>query len=856
MGAVRNALWILAVLCIAASVTHADTYYEKTTIPPHIAATTVLCNATALSAAPTACTAAVVKPLINCVSTFTPDTLATTNMCQKDTLTLSGVQLSAVAYEPYKISITDSYDGRLNTSGDPDAGFQLFYTMAGSSTWAKGRNAFKGRLSVSSSPDATDTSVGGNPLLFAQFDASAGVLNNGTRENPHGQLWVQDNNLILNAGAKFWSLAGGLELDNNLKTGSSVRNHFSLTTIKSSNNGGRGDVVDAALVVRGADDPATNAFGWRTGILFGGPLGQGLNTDSTLIAYQPQMNTTTAKTALMDYGLDLRAATASSGYTAFNTGGTNASGDTYAGNLYTGSVLKAQTATIASIAPAKGMGDLTGGAYYKSASFPTLVIAAPPNSGTRATATVATMGLTDISLTTGTDVGCSDGDVLTLTGGTGTQGTITLTVVSGAATAAVVTTAGSYTAIASTQGSTGGTCSVQPALKAGYGIATTTITNAGTNYLAYPPPYVAVQGVGSSSSTGNIPAYLVPTMSASTSTLTINDNVTIDSAGNITAASFSATGSTAPYTLARSAIPFILLSSATMGNNGALTLVTALPATVPKAYVFAYPGTIGNATAASVTITGTAGQFACTCTGLAVGQYLTLSGTYGGTGSITGYSDPSTYYVSATNGTGTFTLQTTGKLAVVTTAGTPTGITYAAGGGWFYATGSSTTAYTVFNNMYTSGKPTIPASPTSFSTTGAGAYTAPISIAFSGPSYTLTGGVLGLDGGIEANMYVKYNNSANTKTVAMVMGSTNILTATPTTTTFVGQLGHTSNVGSASVQSGWQSQTNSGAVSAVTEETAGASNTASDLTTQIKMTLAAATDVIEVHSYAIEVRPN
>jgi hypothetical protein len=85
------------------------------------------------------------------------------------------------------------------------------------------------------------------------------------------------------------------------------------------------------------------------------------------------------------------------------------------------------------------------------------------------------------------------------------------------------------------------------------------------------------------------------------------------------------------------------------------------------------------ATISAVTISGTAGQFACTCTGFVVGQSLTLSGTYGGTGSITGYVNPTIYLVSATNGTSTFTLTTQAGVALVTTAGTPTGITYTPG---------------------------------------------------------------------------------------------------------------------------------------------------------------------------------
>jgi hypothetical protein len=80
----------------------------------------------------------------------------------------------------------------------------------------------------------------------------------------------------------------------------------------------------------------------------------------------------------------------------------------------------------------------------------------------------------------------------------------------------------------------------------------------------------------------------------------------------------------------------------------------------------------------TVAITGTAGQFSCTCSGLAAGQKLTISGVYGGTGSIIGYSNPTIYYVSTTDGISTFTLQTIAQTAIVTTAGTPTGLTYTA----------------------------------------------------------------------------------------------------------------------------------------------------------------------------------
>lgn len=89
--------------------------------------------------------------------------------------------------------------------------------------------------------------------------------------------------------------------------------------------------------------------------------------------------------------------------------------------------------------------------------------------------------------------------------------------------------------------------------------------------------------------------------------------------------------------------------------------------------------TISTITLSGVVITGITGQFGCTTASqtLVIGQTLTISGTFGGTGSISGYSNPTTYYIVATNGSTTFTLSTTaGGAGVTTTIGTPTGLTY------------------------------------------------------------------------------------------------------------------------------------------------------------------------------------
>jgi hypothetical protein len=129
-----------------------------------------------------------------------------------------------------------------------------------------------------------------------------------------------------------------------------------------------------------------------------------------------------------------------------------------------------------------------------------------------------------------------------------------------------------------------------------------------------------------------------------------------------------------------------------VSNGTAISLIStgALPTGLTVGPIYYVVNSTGNtfnlatsstlsATLSSVVITGNAGQFSCAASSVAlvVGQSLTISGTYGGTGSIAGYANPTIYYIVATNGSTTFTLSTTpGGSGVTTTAGTPTGLTY------------------------------------------------------------------------------------------------------------------------------------------------------------------------------------
>ena len=123
--------------------------------------------------------------------------------------------------------------------------------------------------------------------------------------------------------------------------------------------------------------------------------------------------------------------------------------------------------------------------------------------------------------------------------------------------------------------------------------------------------------------------------------------------------------------------------------NGGGTSVTGL--TSGTTYYVATAGLTANAfkvkaattsgtLAATVATSGSAGQFTCGNSTLAVADRITITGTLGGSGTITGYTSGTVYKVSAITGTSPnvtgFTLTTESGAAIVTTAGSLTGLTY------------------------------------------------------------------------------------------------------------------------------------------------------------------------------------
>ena len=127
-------------------------------------------------------------------------------------------------------------------------------------------------------------------------------------------------------------------------------------------------------------------------------------------------------------------------------------------------------------------------------------------------------------------------------------------------------------------------------------------------------------------------------------------------------------------------------------NSTAVGISTAATATTSAIFSFStnaflnkFVGVSFNRvpiTLASVAISNTTGGFTCTAANVAVSDIITITGTLGGTGTITGYTTGTEYKIDTVTGvapsvTG-FKLKTTANVAIATTAGTPTGLTYTA----------------------------------------------------------------------------------------------------------------------------------------------------------------------------------
>lgn len=213
----------------------------------------------------------------------------------------------------------------------------------------------------------------------------------------------------------------------------------------------------------------------------------------------------------------------------------------YAGNVYGQSIvvgpsgLSSQTGTVASVSVYPRAGYI-GGAYFGSASDPTITIDPPTTGGSAATATITTRFLNAALLmdsngnsTSGSGAGCTLNDTLTVSGGTAsTAATVTVTSVSGGTvTGLAIANAGAYSVLPATTpgtvGTTGGTCSTQPNVSLGFGIALS--VSGGSGYPCAPAPLIYSTAAHGYSNQINTPIKAAVKMTCATIPLAVSAGV-------------------------------------------------------------------------------------------------------------------------------------------------------------------------------------------------------------------------------------------------------------------------------------------------------------------------------------------
>ena len=206
----------------------------------------------------------------------------------------------------------------------------------------------------------------------------------------------------------------------------------------------------------------------------------------------------------------------------------------------------------------------------------------------------------------------------------------------------------------------------------GTGYSSMTLTVDGDGYLAGDPVFLGNNTIstgGYGYVDGDTISIAPPFSSGSTwtaSTAVYLGNLITTSTGKIyKVAQAGTTGSTEPS----------FRNDTVADGTSALTFVGEGAKAYPSFNSFTVNGTIA--------ISGTAGQFTCSASSLAVGDVIKITGTKGGTSTFTGYSTGNLYKVSAITGTSPsvtgFTLTTTTGTALTTVAGTLTGLTFTAG---------------------------------------------------------------------------------------------------------------------------------------------------------------------------------
>ena len=170
-------------------------------------------------------------------------------------------------------------------------------------------------------------------------------------------------------------------------------------------------------------------------------------------------------------------------------------------------------------------------------------------------------------------------------------------------------------------------------------------------------------------------------------------------------------------------------------------------------------------------------------------------------------------------------------------------------GGWYWCQMSDDTNGEIFADTYTSGNPAFVSSPTALSDLGVGRITQTLN-PVTGPNFTLPGGAMGPNGILAASIGCRANNSANAKTLRVVLSSqTFLLQGVTTSGNIIDTSSFTQNQGIETLQSavsqGLGREHYAGPATLPSIDSTGTVvNTAVDQTVSMVLDLAATTDSI------------
>jgi len=175
--------------------------------------------------------------------------------------------------------------------------------------------------------------------------------------------------------------------------------------------------------------------------------------------------------------------------------------------------------------------------------------------------------------------------------------------------------------------------------------------------------------------------------------------------------------------------------------------------------------------------------------------------------------------------------------------------------GMYYVVMSANNAGTIYNNMYISGTPSIPSSPTPIVATGPGAYTQTTGSEITLMTITMPPNIMGKMGVLTITPAYVYPNNANSKTLAVYFSSSVLYAKTRTTSTQETPLIDVRNRGVTNRQfSAWATS-----AGPATSSTSGVVNMAIDTTLAVDITfrviINVATDYAILESAGISVSP-